>query len=110
MPALVTAVALAPFVVMGDVPGMELLHTAAAVILGGLATTTLVCLVVLPVRAASSAPPRRWSPTRRPAGIAMADGADMAAGVAVPGTRQPPEACTARGRSGGATWNTPSLG
>jgi Cu/Ag efflux pump CusA len=48
-PALVTAVTLVPFVAMGDVPGMELLHTAAAVILGGLATTTLVSLFVLPV-------------------------------------------------------------
>ena len=49
VPVLVTAVTLVPFIVMGDVPGMELLHTAAAVILGGLATTALVCLVVLPV-------------------------------------------------------------
>jgi len=48
-PALVTALALAPFAVMGDVPGMELLHTAAAVILGGLVTITLVSLFVLPV-------------------------------------------------------------
>jgi Cu/Ag efflux pump CusA len=47
--AVVTAAALAPFTVIGDVPGLELLHTAAAVILGGLATTTLVGLFVLPV-------------------------------------------------------------
>jgi hypothetical protein len=47
--ALVTAVAVAPFAVMGDVPGMELLHTAATVILGGLVTITLVSLFVLPV-------------------------------------------------------------
>jgi Cu/Ag efflux pump CusA len=46
--AVVTAVAMAPFVVMGDVPGLELLHTTAAVILGGLVTTTLVSLYVLP--------------------------------------------------------------
>jgi Cu/Ag efflux pump CusA len=48
-PALVTAVALAPFITMGDVPGMELLHTAAAVILGGLVTTALVSLFAAPV-------------------------------------------------------------
>jgi Cu/Ag efflux pump CusA len=47
-PALVTAVAVLPFAVMGDVPGMELAHTAAAVILGGLITTTLVRLFALP--------------------------------------------------------------
>lgn len=50
-PAVVTAVALAPFAAMGNVPGMELLHTAATVILGGLVTTTLVSLFVLPVLA-----------------------------------------------------------
>lgn len=47
-PAVLTAVAMAPFAAMGDVPGMELLHTAAAVILGGLATTALTGLFVLP--------------------------------------------------------------
>jgi Cu/Ag efflux pump CusA len=48
-PAVVTAVALVPFVAMGDEPGLEMLHTAAAVLLAGLATTTLVSLFVLPV-------------------------------------------------------------
>jgi Cu/Ag efflux pump CusA len=46
--AVVTAAALLPFIVIGDVAGAELLHTAAAVILGGLITTTLVSLFVLP--------------------------------------------------------------
>jgi Cu/Ag efflux pump CusA len=48
-PAVVTAVALVPFAAMGDEPGLEMLHTAAAVLLAGLATTTLVSLFVLPV-------------------------------------------------------------
>ena len=48
-PAAVTAVALVPFAVMGDVPGLETLHIAAAVILAGLVTTTLVSLFLLPV-------------------------------------------------------------
>jgi Cu/Ag efflux pump CusA len=48
-PAAVTAVALVPFAVMGDVPGLEMLHIAAAVILAGLVTTTLVGLFLLPV-------------------------------------------------------------
>jgi Cu/Ag efflux pump CusA len=47
--AVVTAAAALPFIVIGDVAGAELLHTAAAVILGGLITTTLVSLFVLPV-------------------------------------------------------------
>jgi hypothetical protein len=42
-------VVLAPFVALGGVPGMEMPHTAAAVMLGGLVTTTLVNLFVLPV-------------------------------------------------------------
>ena len=99
VPALVTAVALAPFVVMGDVPGMELLHTAAAVILGGLATTTLVCLVVLPSASSLFGPAPAVESDETPAGIAMADSADMAAVVAVPGTRQPPEAMDGHGQS-----------
>ena len=48
-PAVVTAAALVPFAAMGDEPGLEMLHTAAAVLLAGLATTTLVGLFVLPV-------------------------------------------------------------
>jgi multidrug efflux pump subunit AcrB len=55
-PALVTAVVLVPFIVLGDVPGLELLHTAAAVILGGLVTCTLVNLFVLPVADAMLGP------------------------------------------------------
>lgn len=48
VPAVLTAVAMTPFAAMGSVPGMELLHTTAAVILGGLVTTTLVGLFALP--------------------------------------------------------------
>jgi Cu/Ag efflux pump CusA len=48
-PAVVTAVALVPFITMGNVPGLELLHTAAAVILGGLVSTALVSLFAAPV-------------------------------------------------------------
>ena len=44
----VTAAVLLPFVVIGDVAGNELAHTAAAVLLGGLATSTLVNLLILP--------------------------------------------------------------
>ncbi len=49
---LTTAVALGVvalvFVVMGTQPGLEVVHPMAVVILGGLVTTTLVSLFVLP--------------------------------------------------------------
>jgi Cu/Ag efflux pump CusA len=44
----VTVVVLLPFIVMGDRAGTEILHTAAAVICGGLVTTALVGLFALP--------------------------------------------------------------
>jgi Cu/Ag efflux pump CusA len=51
-PILTTAVALAllalPFVVMGSRPGLEIVHPMAVVLLGGLVTTTLLGLFVLP--------------------------------------------------------------
>ena len=92
VPLLTTAVTLVPFVVMGDVPGMELLHTAAAVILGGLATTLLVGLVVLPVASHlfGSAPAPESDDAL--AGIGMASRADVAEGVTVPSTRPPADA------------------
>jgi Cu/Ag efflux pump CusA len=45
---LVIASTLAPFVVMGDVAGNEITHAAAAVILGGLVTTTLLIQLLVP--------------------------------------------------------------
>jgi Cu/Ag efflux pump CusA len=52
-PTLTTATALGlvalVFVVMGTQPGLEVVHPMAVVILGGLVTTTLVSLFVLPV-------------------------------------------------------------
>ncbi len=51
-PVLTSAAALAlvalPFVVMGDVAGLEIVHPMAIVLLGGLVTTTLLALFVLP--------------------------------------------------------------
>jgi Cu/Ag efflux pump CusA len=46
--ALVTAAALAPFAVMGDVAGNEITHSTAAVVLGGLVSSTVLSLFVLP--------------------------------------------------------------
>ena len=43
-----TALVMLPFVIAGDIPGLEIVHPMAIVILGGLVTTTLLSLFVLP--------------------------------------------------------------
>ena len=49
MTALATALALVPLVLGGNRPGQEIEYPMAVVILGGLATSTLLNLFVLPV-------------------------------------------------------------
>jgi Cu/Ag efflux pump CusA len=49
MTALATALALLPLVILGSKPGAEIEHPMAIVILGGIATSTLLNLFVLPV-------------------------------------------------------------
>lgn len=46
--AVVTALAMAPFVVLGGLPGIEILRPMAIVVLGGLATSTLFALFLVP--------------------------------------------------------------
>jgi Cu/Ag efflux pump CusA len=46
--ALVTAAALLPFAVLGDVAGNEITHSTATVVLGGLVSSTVLSLFVLP--------------------------------------------------------------
>jgi len=46
--AIATAAVMLPFVVAGSRPGLELVHPLAVVVLGGLVTSTLVSLFVLP--------------------------------------------------------------
>ena len=48
MTTLATGLALVPLVVLGEVPGHEIEHPTAVVIVGGLATSTLLNLVVVP--------------------------------------------------------------
>jgi len=48
MTALATGLALIPLVVAGNVPGHEIEHPMAIVILGGLVTSTLLSLFILP--------------------------------------------------------------
>jgi Cu/Ag efflux pump CusA len=48
MTALTTGLALLPFVLFGDIPGHEVVRPMAIVILGGLVTSTLLNLFVIP--------------------------------------------------------------
>ena len=48
MTALTTGLALVPLVIAGNIPGQEIEHPMAAVILGGLFTSTLLNLLVVP--------------------------------------------------------------
>jgi Cu/Ag efflux pump CusA len=48
MTALATVLALVPLIVAGTVPGHEVEHPMALVILGGLVTSTLVNLFIVP--------------------------------------------------------------
>ena len=49
MTTLCTALALLPLIVAGDIPGHEIEHPMAVVILGGLLTSTLLTLFVVPI-------------------------------------------------------------
>jgi len=49
MTAIATALALMPFVIRGGIAGYELAHTMALVMVGGLVTSTLLNLFVIPV-------------------------------------------------------------
>jgi Cu/Ag efflux pump CusA len=48
MTSLATGLALVPLVILGERPGQEIEHPLAVVILGGLLTSTVLSLVVLP--------------------------------------------------------------
>lgn len=48
MTALVTSLAIAPLVVLGNIPGHEIEHPMAVVIIGGLVTSTLLNLFAMP--------------------------------------------------------------
>ena len=49
MTALATGLALVPLALGGDLPGQEIEHPMAVVILGGLITSTMLTLIVVPV-------------------------------------------------------------
>ena len=64
MTSLCTAVALLPLIIPGSIAGHEIEHPMAVVILGGLVTSTLLTLFVLPVLYLRAAPaPAGWRQT-----------------------------------------------
>jgi Cu/Ag efflux pump CusA len=77
MTSLATGLALVPLVVLGDRPGHEIEYPLAVVILGGLFTSTLLNLFVVPAlylrfggpRNASEPGRRRWLHRRAPAAV-----------------------------------------
>jgi Cu/Ag efflux pump CusA len=73
MTALTTGLALVPLVIAGNIPGQEIEYPMALVILGGLATSTLLNLLVVPTlylhfgkarssHAGSLQPASEWAP------------------------------------------------
>lgn len=64
--ATATAVAVAPFVLMGDLPGFEIVRPMAAVILGGLVTSTLLTLFIIPAVYLRSGPSAEATPSIQP--------------------------------------------
>ena len=69
MTTLATGLALVPLVVLGNIPGHEIEHPMALVILGGLVTSTLLNLFVVPslyLRFAKSRKERNEAPPREP--------------------------------------------
>jgi Cu/Ag efflux pump CusA len=75
MTALTTGLAISPLVVLGRIPGHEIEHPMAVVILGGLVTSTLLNLFVMPMlyaRFGGEARATAPSPLRRPSAIGSA--------------------------------------
>jgi Cu/Ag efflux pump CusA len=68
--AAVVALVVAPFVVLGSAPGLEILRPMAIVVLGGVATSTLFALFVVPAvifrTGPSSAPEMEQQPIEHP--------------------------------------------
>jgi len=62
MTALTTGLALVPLAIAGNLPGHEIEHPMALVILGGLVTSTLLNLLVVPTLYLRFGKPRQSAP------------------------------------------------
>ena len=91
--AVVAAAALVPFIVMSGVAGNELPHAAAAVILAGLITATLLNTLVLPAACLrfgrSRAPKQALEPTEPPSVPRPREEPEVLRVPGVPGVPQP---------------------
>jgi len=74
MTAIVTALALLPIMLFGGIPGIEMIYPMAVVILGGLVTSTIVNLFVMPALYLRFKPSRERAAS--PQLAAMGGGAD----------------------------------
>jgi preprotein translocase subunit SecF len=80
--AVATAAAVLPFVIMGDIAGLEIVNPMAIVMLGGLLTTTLLSLFLLPALYLSfgaGAQPEPLAETPQPHGAPATVGAGQVA-------------------------------
>jgi Cu/Ag efflux pump CusA len=80
--AVATAAAVLPFVIMGDVAGLEIVNPMAIVMLGGLVTSTLLSLFLLPALYLSfgaGAQPEPVGETPRPHGAPVTAGGGQVA-------------------------------
>ena len=66
MTALTTGLALVPLLLTGNIPGQEIEHPMAIVIVGGLVASTILNLFVVPVAVPALRPPAEGSATARP--------------------------------------------
>src|SRR5687768_8443519 len=86
--AVATAAAVLPFVIMGNVAGLEIVNPMAIVMLGGLLTSTLLALFVLPVlylRFGAGAEPEPVAETPGPSGAAAEPMASDREATTIPG-------------------------
>jgi Cu/Ag efflux pump CusA len=67
--AVATAAAVAPFVLLGDLPGYEIVRPMAAVILGGLVTSTLMSLFIVPTVYLRAGPSPEAEPLTQPVDV-----------------------------------------
>jgi Cu/Ag efflux pump CusA len=64
MTALTTGLALLPLIIAGNIPGQEIEYPMAIVILGGLVTSTLLNLLVVPTLYLRFGKSRNWAPSQ----------------------------------------------
>ena len=86
--AVATAAAVLPFVILGNIAGLEIVNPMAIVMLGGLLTSTLLALFVLPVlylRFGAGAEPEPVAETPGPSGAAAEPMASDRRATTIPG-------------------------